>query len=119
MQDPAQARFTTAFFLFLLVLGVTSIWNYFYFRRKSPAVKQKWLPLQAIGGAVFFVVFMLVAGFPLRMLLFAVPALSLITYLNLRFTKVCPNCGRTIYNNRWWLQPIEHCPYCGIKISRF
>lgn len=63
------------------------------------------------------IAFIVLAGFPRRVLFIAVPAVAIISYLNLRLIVFCPNYGRTINNQAMSFQRVEFCPYCGSKLE--
>jgi rRNA maturation endonuclease Nob1 len=52
----------------------------------------------------------------LKVLCFMVPAIALITFLNLRKTKFCDACGRTLYPKSFFT-PTPFCPHCGAQVK--
>ncbi len=104
-----------------VVLGVTGF--IVFFLSRDAAFKRKWFPRYIVLTGVLFVLFvsaMTVAGSnsfaSLWMLVFVVPALTLICYLNLKFTKFCGKCGATIVDHNWF-SPTRFCSKCGAKLD--
>lgn len=46
----------------------------------------------------------------------AYPAIAFIPWMNLRTTKFCPSCARTIVRNPPWVT-INFCPTCGKRLK--
>ena len=86
------------------------------YRKGDLATKRKWHPRMVIGTGVLFVAFAY-AMFPnaLTLLIF-VPLTTLIQYMNYRFTRFCPSCGKTVRQNPPWGR-MEFCPKCGAKLT--
>ena len=102
------------FFGAWVVLGVISF--VIFFVGKNAELKRKLWPPFVIGtGAlfVFFVYQMDVGGEAMYMM---VPAVIFITFLNLRATKFCDSCGKTIINQNFFVKP-EFCSKCGEKLK--
>ena len=102
------------FFVFWAILGLGSFLFFQFY--KNTKIKKKVLPVFVIfAGLIFmsFVVFM--AGFSYEVLWIMVPAIALISFLNIRNTKFCDNCGKMIYNNNWFSKQ-EFCSKCGMKL---
>ena len=99
------------FALFILI-GVFG--NLFLYFSRNIAAKKRYYRWIIISGAVFFVI--MIYGMPLPVILFFVgPALVLITYLNIRNTKICHLCGKVLYNYHW-LSKMEYCSKCGATL---
>ena len=65
---------------------------------KNIARKNRSIPAFIVGvGIVFLVSILLITG-DLNILIFAIPAVALITFLNLRQFRVCSACGKTIHS---------------------
>ena len=96
-----------------IVLGIISI--AVFFLGKNAELKRKWWPPFVIGTAILFAVFVALMGFPLDTFYIMGPALILITFLNLRNTKFCNSCGKTIMNQNFFVKP-EFCSKCGEKL---
>jgi hypothetical protein len=68
--------------------------------------------------------FLLLAGVgqPWQVILFfMLPSISLIIYLNIKYTTFCDHCGRIIYKNLMmsnpWSSKVIYCPKCGAKLE--
>jgi hypothetical protein len=110
----------TAFFvtwIALAILGsVTS-------RRMDAATKRKWMPRGVILVGTLFVFFATTLTFlesrtwsSLNILFVVVPAVVLISYANLKFTKICSKCAATQYNANWFT-PQRFCSKCGAELE--
>ena len=102
------------FFVTWIVLGVVGF--FLFYVSKNVQFKKRYFPWYTILVGVLFISFSLGMGFPLEMLYFEVPAVALITCLNIKSTKFCGNCGRTIIN-RMWFNKVEYCAKCGAKLN--
>jgi drug/metabolite transporter (DMT)-like permease len=116
------AKFVVAcFFVTWIVLGFV---GYLAARRKDTAFKRKWFPRYVILAGVLFVFFPTVISFlqsrswgaVLGILFLFIPAVSVISYLNIRFTKFCDKCGAAIYAYNWF-SPIKFCSRCGAALD--
>jgi hypothetical protein len=104
-----------------VVLGITGF--IFFFLNRDAALKRKWFPRYITLAGVLFVLYvtaMTVAGSPsfpsLGVLVLVVPMVVLISYLNLKFTKFCNQCGATIIEQNWF-SPTRFCSKCGNKLD--
>ena|SRR6266496_3773201 len=101
------------FFGTWVVLGLCSVW--LFFLNRNVAQKKRLLPIFIIGIGILFAGFVFLMTGDLTVMVFVVPAVALISFLNLRLIKVCENCGRTVYNNVWFSK-MEYCSKCGAKL---
>ena len=100
------------FFVLWIALGVAGF--YFFHVEKDAARKRLYFPRFMIGaGALFALVVALLIPWP-AVLLF-LPFVALITWMNIRMTRFCSACGKTIVNQQWWTK-MRYCPYCGEKL---
>jgi hypothetical protein len=98
-----------------IALGIAGLW--FTYRDKNVARKKRMIPVFIVSSGVIFALFaFLTAGGDLRAMLLVVPAVVLITFLNLRQFKVCSACGRTIHSGMWFAKA-EFCPQCGARLE--
>lgn len=97
-----------------VVLGLFSA--VFFFLGKNAQLKRKVWPPFTIATAVLFVGFAWAMGFPSEVFFVMVPAVALITFLNLRSTKFCDACGKTIMSQNPFSSP-EFCSKCGSKLQ--
>ena len=96
------------------LLGLASF-VFFTFHRNAVLKRRVW----RVGVPVLGVAFLgLVAWFTRSavMLLFALPAVALITFLNLRSVRFCDACGQTVYTHGW-IQAMRFCPGCGAPLE--
>jgi hypothetical protein len=104
-----------AFVIFWILLSVASF-CFFHFHRGAKLKRRIW-PILIIGTALLFVAFSFYfLGSHLEMLVLVIPAVALVSFINLRKVRFCDSCGRTLYQ-----QPIfraaSTCPCCGKPIS--
>ncbi len=93
---------------------------------KDAAFKRKWFPRYVILGGVLFVAFSTAISTAMfapsrtphvfTMLAFMVPMVVLISYLNIKMTRFCDQCGLTIYNQTW-LHRMKFCSSCGAELD--
>ena len=107
------------FIVFMVVwvlLGLGSF-LFFHFNRNAALKRQVWPAFIIAVGLIFggFVYFSTGRQQP-RVLYLMVPALLLISFLNIRQTRFCDSCGKTLYR-----QPIfsrtQFCPHCGAELK--
>ena len=110
MQTSEAANIFPIFFSTWIVLGLGSF-AFFYFNRDA-ALKRKVLPVVIVSTGILFLGFLWLMGLRGEAMYIAVPAVILISLLNLRGTKFCDSCGRTLYN-QWPFSEVELCPKCG------
>jgi hypothetical protein len=103
------------FFGVWVVLGLFSAG--FFFLNKNAALKRKVWPPFVIATGVLFVGFTMVMGFPSSMLFVVVPAVALITFLNLRAVQFCNSCGATIMSQNPLSKP-SFCSKCGAALGQ-
>jgi len=109
--DPA-----TVFPFFLATWAALAVASFVFFQfNRNAALKRKLWPVFTIGIAILFIAFAWLMGLRDRGLYFIVPAVALITWLNIRFMKFCDACGRTLYPHPPFIR-YEFCPSCGGKL---
>lgn len=104
-------------FIFLgvwIVLGMASA--AFFFFSKDASLKRKVWPPVAIGVGVLCLGFVWLVGFPAEAMYVAVPIVALLTFLNLRGTRFCDSCGKTLMSPNPLFRR-ESCPRCGSKLA--
>jgi len=97
-----------------IALGIASLW--FLYFDKNIARKKRLLPIFIIGSGALFAIFVFLISGDLRIMAFVVPAVVLISFLNLRTIRVCSSCGRTIKSGLWFSRA-EYCAKCGAKLE--
>jgi hypothetical protein len=97
------------------VLGVIGISVFFVSRNVER--KKRYFPAWVVSIGLLFVGFsQWIMGFHPKQLIIIVPAVVLIAIFNLRATRFCPKCGRTIIN-KIPLERVVYCPKCGQKLD--
>ncbi|HEX8392442.1 MAG TPA: hypothetical protein VF665_08815 [Longimicrobium sp.] len=104
----------TAFPVFIVIWLALGPLSWLYIRaRPTAAEKRRAHRMVTVAAAVIF------GGFVLFMLpeaaFLMVPALSLITWLNLRNTLFCDQCGKMVTQHPF--QRVGFCPRCGAPLS--
>jgi hypothetical protein len=115
-----QSIVSTAFvgtWITLAIVGIVAN------RRMDIAAKRRWWPRWTILTGAFFVFFttsLVVLGArswsSLSILFVVVPAVVLICYLNIKFTRFCEKCGTTQYNSNWFSR-MRFCSRCGAELD--
>jgi hypothetical protein len=101
------------FFATWVVLGLISF-AFFQFNKDADLKRKVW-PVVVVGTGVLFVTFVWLMGFRGGEMYVVVPAITLITALNLRAVKFCDSCGATLYYGNLFVK-MEYCPKCGSKL---
>jgi len=97
-----------------IVLGIISF-SIFVLGRDAKLKRKLWMPF-VIGVGILFVSFGYLTGIGEQLFLVMVPAVILITYLNIKSTKFCDNCGKMIFNQNIF-QIHKFCSRCGEKLQ--
>ena len=90
---------------------------FFHFNRNTALKRQVWPVFIIAIGLMFggFVYLMMGRQQP-QVLYLMGPAIFLISFLNIRTTRFCDSCGKTLYR-----QPIftrtQFCPHCGAQLK--
>lgn len=101
------------FFAVWMALGITSFLLFYLGRNVS--FKRRYYPWSVGLAGVLFLGFMAAMRLPFPFLALATPFVVLITYLNLRGTRFCGACGRTITGQNPFSTP-EFCSKCGASL---
>lgn len=83
---------------------------YIFHTRRDARSKRKWWPWWIALVSVLFIGFVAATGAPPVALAFVIPAAVLIGLLNVRNTRFCGTCGRTITEP--FTRP-KYCSKCG------
>lgn len=99
-----------------IVLGIFS--TAFFFLNNDAALKRKVHPPFVIGVSILFLGFVVLMGTPRNVFFYCifVPAIVLITFMNLRNTKFCNTCGKTLINQNPFVRP-RFCSKCGASLE--
>ena len=88
----------------------------FYVNRDA-AWKRRWWPWASYGsGAVFLAALALLGGLGGSFGVLMIAAVALISWMNVRGTQFCVQCGRTVLNRTGWGRA-KFCPKCGAPLS--
>jgi hypothetical protein len=110
----AHPEITPWFIGVWIAFGIVGLWVTYL--DKNVIRKKRLLPVFIVGAGVVFVLFTLLMKGDFRAMVFVIPAVALITFLNLRQFKVCPTCGRTIHSGMWFAKA-RYCPKCGGRLD--
>jgi hypothetical protein len=112
---------TTCFVGTWIVLGISGF--FLFYLRRDVAFMRKWFPRFTILVGFLFVVFSATLSVlssrslgTLGVLVVVVPAVCLISWLNIKFTKFCDKCGSTVYYQNWF-SPTKFCSKCGAEFD--
>ena len=89
------------------------VWTFYW--KGNLEAKRRWHPPIVFGMAAVFRGF--VASVTPYALAVVVPAVAAISFLNLKLTKFCRACGRTLIQNPPWAT-INFCPKCGVSLRQ-
>ena len=109
-----KAGMFPVFFVVWISLGFAGF--FLFYLSKDVTFKKRYFPWYLVLTGFLFIVFGLSMGLPLTIMYIMVPAVALITFLNIRSTKFCDACGRTIIDQNWFSK-VEFCSKCGAKLN--
>jgi hypothetical protein len=102
------------FIVIWFALAISSF-LFFHFNRNTTLKRRVFPPFVVIIGVFFGCFVAYISRGHLQILFVAVPMIVLISFLNIRKTRFCGACGRTLYQ-----QPIfsrsQYCPRCGAEL---
>jgi ribosomal protein S27AE len=92
-------------------------------RRMNAVAKRRWCPRWIVLIGILFVFFSTTltvlesrSWSSLGILFLEVPAVILISYLNIKSTKFCDKCSATLFNHNWFT-PMRFCSKCGAELD--
>jgi hypothetical protein len=108
----------TQFIALMVIWGLLGLGSFLFFHlNRNAALKRRIWPVYIVsvglvlGGLMYFSM-----GRQRDVLYLGVPAIILISFLNIRTTRFCESCGKTLYS-----QPIfsrtQFCPHCGAELT--
>ena len=103
----------SVFFVVWLAAGAASA---IFLWRGSPEAKRTWFPRIQVAAGMAFVLFVYWVTPGQAVLVILLPAVALITFLNVRFTKFCPNCG-AYHQGFGALYRVNFSRKCGSPLS--
>ena len=103
------------FMVVWVALGISS-GLFFYFSRNTALKRRIFPPFVIFIGIIFgcFVAYMSRGHW--QVLFVTVPIIALISFLNIRKTRFCDACGRTLYQQPI-CSPSQYCPRCGAPLK--
>lgn len=81
----------------------------------KPAVKRRAFRRTVVLSALSFPVVMPLTGLEIKLLVFVIPVLAVVTFIIIRYTKFCEWCGAGVQTN-YPLVDKERCPKCGAAL---
>jgi len=105
------------FAVFLVFWAALAIGSFLFFQFSRDAkLKRRVWPVLIIGSGVIFGSFVLyMTRGDTRILYIMIPAIILISFLNLRRTRFCDSCGRSLHWQPVFSRP-QFCPHCGAQL---
>ena len=97
-----------------IVLVILSF--YLFNIRNDYKFKVKYFKYFTIMLGIMFIGYAAAMGAPRQVYFMIVPAVGLMTFMSLKFTRFCRNCGKTIINHMPFTS-IEFCPKCGSRLK--
>jgi hypothetical protein len=88
----------------------------FMLRGRNPRLKRTLFRWFNVVGCALFSVFVLVLTRRPIILLLVLPALGVISFINIRTTKFCGSCGATLYDLIWFRRT-KFCTRCGASLT--
>jgi len=107
------------FIAFILLCGVLGIGSVVFFTfNRNAALKRRIWPGFIIGGGLLFVsfVYFSVGQQQPELLYFLLPMTALVSFINIRSTRFCDACGRTL-TRQPILKRTQFCPHCGAELK--
>jgi hypothetical protein len=89
----------------------------FFFLNRNAALKRKVLPPFLVFTGALFLGFVFYIGALNEFFYVAVPMVALITWLNVRASRFCDACGRTLHNQNPLSLP-RFCSKCGAPLRQ-
>jgi hypothetical protein len=115
MNPPVPPALFWVFFGVWFALGVGT--GCFLWLSRNAALKRAVFPWVVIGAGVLFAFFAVLVSGEMWMLAAAIPAVTLISFVNIRMTKFCDACGATLYNHAWFTR-LRFCFKCGASLAQ-
>ncbi len=104
----------TVFFPIFAVIAIGGV--IFFYLNRNVNLKRKVLVPGFVISSLIFLGFIYSMKLPNNVFWIAVPAVILISYLNIRVTKFCDSCGRTIIGQNPFSPP-NYCSKCGAPLN--
>ena len=111
-RSSGPSAFVMGFFVFWMALAVAGF--LLFYVNKNVAFKRRYFSWYLALAGVLFVCLVLGTGGAAGLWL-VVPAIALITFMNIHLTRFCDACGRTIIG-QMFSRP-KFCPKCGAALN--
>ena len=106
------------FTIFISVWAVLGLISFLlFFVNKNAQLKRKIFPVFIIGIGIAFAGFVTWMFYPHPPYLIAYPAIVLISFLNIKMTKFCDECGKTNFSQNAF-SALKFCQKCGASLER-
>jgi DNA-directed RNA polymerase subunit RPC12/RpoP len=109
-----------AFVCYVVLWVALAIGSWWMIRRQpTPQDKKRWSDRVALTAGVFvtgFICFFIILWKQYVVLPVFIAVGVLITFLNVRNTFYCDNCGKRSLSQKWFSSGPVHCPYCGHQL---
>ena len=113
MDEIRETVYVISMGLFVMLGLIGSI---VFFMSKNVIFKKRYFPWYVISIGILFGLSIIMTGIGFIGLIVFLPAIALITFMNLRMTKFCDSCGKTIIN-RAMFSKVNFCSNCGAKLN--
>lgn len=97
---------------------LTALGFFLFYRNKDVTFKRKYFPWFTAFVGILFLMFLVLMEFPREAFFLMVPAITIITFLNIRGTCFCSSCGSTVFSNGLGFSRTNYCPTCGASLDR-
>ncbi len=89
----------------------------FYFACKDVTLKRKLHPwIHSVMGVLLIgIVLWAIAPIPASVVFGLIPAVAFAVYMNIKFTRFCKGCGKTVYY--WTFSRKVYCFGCGTQLQ--
>ncbi len=110
-------KLSTIFILFIITWALFAIIGILlFYKSNNYYFKIKYFKYYIILLGLIFIIFIALFGFPNIVFIYAIPSVALISFLNIKYTNFCHNCGKTVINQIFFSHN-NNCPYCGQHIK--
>lgn len=124
MTQPAESSLPLPVVIYFAATVLMALVTFFHMRSlPSAASKRLWWKRYSIGGPIawlFLMVFVVAStgsrNFVIPMIFLCVPFVALISWLNIRNTYFCENCGKRTTSRNPFVR-LVYCPRCGAKFE--
>jgi uncharacterized membrane protein YeiB len=84
---------------------------------KNAQIKRKYFPIYVVGIGIAFIGFVHWMFPPEPRFLIVYPAIALISFLNIKMTKFCDECGKTNFPRNAF-SALKFCQKCGASLEK-